>query len=418
MSTAPRTATLAAAGLSGHLDPAGAAEQVCEQALSAGLARGEASIACLFASGAHAEQLPRIAEVARARIGPKALVGVSAEGVLGGESELEDQTGVSLLALRAPGATVRPFTYDDLPAMRDADDAASIERLARAMRAGSDLRAVLLFADPFSVPMGSLLPAMTRAGAFAARNRRRPPIIGGMASAASTAGDNRLVVNDRVMNSGAVGVSIHGDVAVDCVVSQGCRPVGEPMVITGARRNIITSLAGRRALDVVKETIAELSTDDRNLLADGLLIGRAVTEYKDRFGRGDFLIRSVLGADPNQGAIAVGDLAKVGQTVQLHVRDARTASEDLAMMLDAQRLHDPPAGAVVVTCNGRGTELFDVPNHDASMISGALAGDGAFPLAGFFGAGEIGPVGDASFLHGHTVCAALFRDPAKTPGVG
>jgi small ligand-binding sensory domain FIST len=222
-------------------------------------------------------------------------------------------------------------------------------------------------------------------------------------------------------------VSLRGPVRVDTVVSQGCRGFGPTIVITKARKNVILEMGGKRALDVVRECVEALPADDKPLLERGLFIGRVINEYKDRFGRDDFLIRNVLGVDENQGAVAINELVRVGQTIRFHVRDARTADEDLAMLLDAQQLREPPLGGVLITCNGRGSRLFDRPHHDAAAVVKAFSpGRGGevlakggeeidpegpvLPLAGFFAAGEIGPVGDQSYLHGQTAVLALFRN--------
>jgi small ligand-binding sensory domain FIST len=214
---------------------------------------------------------------------------------------------------------------------------------------------------------------------------------------------------------------------VDTVVSQGCRGFGPATVITKAKKNLIFELGGRPALHVVRELVEELPDAEKKLLERGLFVGRVVNEYKDRFGRDDFLIRNVLGVEESQNAIAVNELVRVGQTVRLHLRDARTADEDLAMLLDAQQLRDPPVGAMLITCNGRGTRLFESPHHDAAAIARAFAPTRAgedlskgglpfdaegpsIPLAGFFAAGEIGPVGEQSYIHGQSAVIALFRN--------
>jgi small ligand-binding sensory domain FIST len=291
------------------------------------------------------------------------------------------------------------------------------------MGADELLRGTFLFADPFSVPMMSLLPIVNRARAAG----RIGTIVGGLASGATSPGGNALGLDGNVSRSGLVGVSLRGPVRVDAMVSQGCRGFGPTLVITKAKKNLIFELGGRRALDMVREAVEELPDEDKRLLERGLFIGRVVNEYKDRFGRDDFLIRNVLGVDENQGAIAVNELVRVGQTVRLHVRDPRTADEDLAMLLDAQQLRAPPLGGVLITCNGRGSRLFDRPHHDASAVVRAFApGIGGeakakvgreidpdvpvLPLAGFFAAGEIGPVGDQSYLHGQAAVLTLFRN--------
>jgi small ligand-binding sensory domain FIST len=240
---------------------------------------------------------------------------------------------------------------------------------------------------------------------------RRVPIIGGMASASTAPQNNLLLLDDSIMRTGGVGVTISGDVAVDVMVSQGCRPIATPLVVTSGRRNVIRELGGRRALDVVREVVEGLDEESRRLIANGMFIGRVVNEYKERFGRGDFLIRAVLGVEQESGAIVVGDSVRVGQTVQFHVRDADTAHEDLRLLLAAQQLQTPPLGSLLFTCNGRGTRLFQEPHHDAKTCADTLKGDNGtpMPIAGFFCAGEIGPIGDHSFVHGHTATLAMIR---------
>jgi small ligand-binding sensory domain FIST len=256
--------------------------------------------------------------------------------------------------------------------------------------------------------------------------RRSSPIIGGLASGSNKPGGNVLLLNDRVLRTGGVGLSLSGKIRVDSLVSQGCRPIGPTLLVTGCKGQMITHLGGRPALEALEEILDSLGPAMRERLRRGLFIGRAINEYKDRFGRDDFLIRHVIGVDKEHKFIAVADLLRIGQTIQFHVRDAATASEDLALLLDMQKLYEPPAGVLLFTCNGRGTRLFERPHHDAAAFARAFAPpmtgeqqakggtamsapSGGVPLAGFFCAGEIGPVGDQVFVHGQTTCAALFR---------
>jgi small ligand-binding sensory domain FIST len=204
----------------------------------------------------------------------------------------------------------------------------------------------------------------------------------------------------------AIGVSIAGDVDLQCVVSQGCRPIGRTLVITRAQRNRVLELGGRPAMAALEEMAATLDERERDLLGKGLLMGTVIDERNRPFGRGDFLVRNLLGVDKDAGAILVGDLPRVGQTVQFHARDAITAAEDLQLLLDAEELKERPFAALLFTCNGRGRRLFGAPDHDVRIIDDRL---GPLPMAGFFAAGEIGPVGARSFLHGHTAALALFR---------
>lgn len=395
------------AGLAEHADAVTAAERACDAVL-ASLGDGpDPDLAIVFVSFQHADLMGAIGDVAHRRLSPGVMLAVSAEAVVGGSIELEGAPGVSMLALRMPGVAVRPFTSEDLP-VGEGEEAAA-EKIATALNVGSDLRAVLLFADPFSVPLVKLLPSMSRMCRLL--GVRRAPIVGGMASAGSTPGSNGLVINKRLSRTGAIGVTLRGDIAVDTLVSQGCKPFGPPLVVTGARHNVVFSLSGQPALQALHEAIEALAPEDRRLLERGVFLGRVVNEYKDRFGRGDYLIRNVVGVDQSRSALAVADMLRVGQTVRFHLRDAVTADEDLRLLLAAQRLRDPALGVLLCTCNGRGTRLFESKHHDASLISDALAEETGVrpPLAGFFAAGEIGPIGDEAFIHGQTASAAIFR---------
>lgn len=390
-----------------------------------------ADLLTVFISAHHAESAEPIAAALRSKLGPRALIGVTGESVLAGATEAEGRPAIAAWALAGAALDLRPFTEDELPP-NPADDP---DAAAAAFGMDAHARATLLFADPFSTPVLSLLPAM-EAAAGAAGVPDAAPIFGGVASGGSKAGEHRLLIDGRVRDRGLVGVTLaatpNADVRIDSVVSQGCRPIGPDLVITKARGNAIQQLGGRPALAMVKETLEALGDDDRALLERGLFLGRVVNEYKDRFGRGDYLIRAIVGAEPTSGAIAVNDLVRVGQTVRLHLRDADTAHEDLALLLDGQKLHGPPAGGLLFTCNGRGAKLFGEPHHDAAAVVRAFAPpeagerlakagkpyaetpttdpERAVPLAGFFAGGEIGPIGGRPFLHGHTASLMLFRD--------
>jgi small ligand-binding sensory domain FIST len=234
-----------------------------------------------------------------------------------------------------------------------------------------------------------------------------------MASAARGAGGNRLALGTRVRTGGAVGAFLGPGADVATLVSQGCRPFGDPLVVTRAEHNLVYELAGRPALEqVVAQARDSLSEEEVVLLeSGGLHLGRVIDEHKDHFDRGDFLVRNVMGADRSSGAIAVGDTLALGTIVQFHIRDAATADEDLHAMVAASRAD----AALVFTCNGRGTRLFGEPHHDVRVLSEHL---GAVPMAGFFAAGELGPVGGRNFLHGFTASVALLRDHSAPPESG
>jgi len=227
-------------------------------------------------------------------------------------------------------------------------------------------------------------------------------VCGGLSSWGGAPGTNRLVLDDELWHDGAVGVRLPASVAVTAVVSQGCRPIGSPVTVTRAERNVIYELASRPALERLEEVITGLDDDERRMAAGGLHIGRVIDERRETFARGDFLIRGVLGADRDAGAVAVGDEIPIGATVQFQVRDAESADEDLTAAMTGR----DAAGALLFTCNGRGARLFGEPDHDARVVSESL---GVSAVAGMFCAGEIGPVGGQNFLHGFTASVALFE---------
>jgi len=419
-----------ASGASSGAESVRAAEAACDACLqgldTSGSGRGRVDVAFVFISPQHVAKAAEIASAVLRRLEPGALIGVSGIGVCAGPHELERTPAVSILAARLPGVTAHAFTSEDLPAVDDEPE--TLARLAEAMGVGEDHRFTLFLADPFSVPLIRLLPAMNRCRPAASPGRTQGLLFGGMASASTQAGGNALLLGDRVLRSGAVGLTLRGRLRVDTVVSQGCRPFGPPMVVTKAKGNLIFELGGRPVIDAIQEAVTSLGEGARATLAGGLYVGRVINEYKGRFGRDDYLIRNVVNVDPERGAIAVADLVRIGQTVRMHARDAVTAKEDLALLLDAQKLYDRPRGALLVTCNGRGKRMFGHSHHDAGAVVRAFAtpqggeelskpgtpieppGDDRLPLAGFFANGEIGPVGGESFQHGHTACVALFRE--------
>ncbi len=397
-SDAPVTATgpAAAAAVSGHLDTRTAATEVSGD-LQDRLA-GTCDLAFLFASFHHVAAFAEAAEAVRSTLRPRVFLATTAESVAGLDEELEGVAGMVVLAMRLPGVNLTPWSFR---ADRDGPLLGDAEALRGRLGGSHDLRAVVMLADPFTTPITALLPAVTASG-----GERPVPVVGGMSSGASQPGINVLALDGQILRGGAVGVTIGGGCEVDIVVSQGCRPIGKPIVITKARGNVIQELGGHPALEAIQEMAGSLAPEERELLSGGLLLGTVVNEYKQRFGRGDFLVRNVLGYDKQHGAIAVGDLPRVGQTVQFHARDAATAHEDLQLLLDGQQVKDPTLAALLFTCNGRGSRLFSQRHHDVRTIRQRL---GEVPLAGFFAAGEFGPIGDRSFLHGHTASLALLR---------
>lgn len=432
-----------AGGLSARTDAAEAGREAGERAAQGLLSAGAAAcdLAFVFVSEHHAERLGEVGEGVARALGAREVLGVSCEAVIAGASELEGTPGVAVLAGQMPGVTVKRFDSGDLPLgvglAEDADQEEEDDILALAESVGLERghRATVVVFDPQTTDMATMLAAMNR-GRRLLRERWGPsaegpgPVVGGAAAASGRRGGNALLVGGRVLRGGLAGVSLGGALRCDAVVSRGCRGFGPTYVVTGAKGNIIQSLGGRPALAVIRAAIDALSEDERQALSRGLMLGLAADEYKERFGPGDFLIRPLVNAYQESGAVSVPGSVRVGQTVRLHLRDAATAERDLAMLLDAQALHGPPAGVLLFSCNGRGTRLFSTPSHDAGAVQRAfadqswlLAGEQRakggsvllpatmLPLAGGHCAGEIGPVGAAgeSWLHGHTACAVMFR---------
>ena len=322
----------------------------------------------------------------RQLLDPGVLIGATAVSIIGGAHEIEEQPAISVFAARLPGARVTPVGLR-LESTPDGDAVVGWPDLDH------EPTALLLLADPFSFPVDAFLRRLDE-------DRPGLAVIGGLASAAARPGGNRLALDGDVTGDGAVGVLLDG-ADVRTIVSQGCRPVGRPFVVTRGERNFVEELGGQPALRRLQDCVTEMTEDDRALMRAGLHIGLVVDEHKPDFGRGDFLVRGVLGADQQSGSIAVGDHVTVGQTVQFHVRDAGAADEDLRALLAGAEAE----AALLFTCNGRGRHLFGVPDHDAGVVEALL---GPIPVAGAFCAGEIGPVGGRNFLHGFTASLALF----------
>ena len=260
-----------------------------------------------------------------------------------------------------------------------------------------------MLADPYTFPAHLLLDHL---------NEHAPglPVVGGMASGGIVAGRTRLITDDEILTEGAIGAILEGAHGATAVVSQGCRPVGETFAITRAERNVVFELGGQPALKRVEELYTTATERDQLLMRRGLHVGQATTELKPELGRGDFVIRNLVGVDRDTGAIAISDMAEVGQTVQFQVRDAESAREDLRAMLEPERAA-PVAGALLFSCNGRGQGLFGQPDHDVSAVRRAF---GDIPVAGFFAAGELGPVAGRNFVHGFTASILLFRNGGRS----
>jgi len=333
------------------------------------------------------------------------LVGCSAGSVIGGGHEIEDGPGVALCAAQLPGVDVEPLRLD---AGSEVDvDAAAEEWAARARGPGPDDPHLLLLAEPFGLDTEPFLAALDDA---------LPGVVklGGLASGGTRPGENALFLGGTVLRAGAVGVALRGNLAVDTVVAQGCRPVGSPMFVTSCRENVLLQVDGRPPTEVLNRLFENADPREQALFRSSLFLGIEMDPDRTEYGRGDFLVRNLIGADPETGAIAVAAPLRETQVVQFHVRDAHTAADDLEQRLarhgPGSRAGSAPAGALLFSCLGRGRQLYGAPDHDTHVFQRRV---GDVPLAGFFCNGEIGPVGGRTFLHGYTSAFGIFRP--RTP---
>jgi small ligand-binding sensory domain FIST len=372
-----------ASALSRHADAAVATGEVVGQVLEA--VGSAPDLAVLFATGSHRDVLEDVVQACQALLAPGTLIGTTASGVLAGAEEAEEGPGLALWAGRVGPVTA--LRLDTLPG-----DPPLVVGLPAELAGGSTL---VVLADPFSFDVDGLVAAL---------DERDPGIrlVGGLASAGRRPGENRLVLDDTVHDDGAVAVLLPPQAAVAGAVSQGCRPLGLPWVVTASEGRFVLELGGRPALERLSQLLGSLDPDERQLASRGLQLGVVAREVGvDEFGPGDFLVRSVLGADRARGAVAVADVVEVGRVVQFHVRDARSADADLHRALEGVA----GEGALLFTCTARGTSLFGVPNHDAAVISEAVTP----ALAGMFCAAELGPIGGRNAVHGFTASVVTFR---------
>ncbi|MGD9694993.1 MAG: FIST N-terminal domain-containing protein [Thermoleophilia bacterium] len=387
------------AGLSRSGDPRTAAGEACAAA-RAGLGPGPApSLVVIFASPALCEDAEGLLAEVHRHLAPEELIGAMGEAIVGAGQEVEDGPALSVWAARLPGTEVIPFHLVARPLGEGSLGVLGWPDAVADAPAGN-LGPVIMLADPFTFPADGLLGELNR-------EPGAPVVIGGLASGGRRPREHRLFEGARVLDEGAVAVALRGG-AVRTVVSQGCMPIGPEMVITAADGSRLEELAGMPALSKLEEVVDALDPAERRLAAQGLMAGLVIDENRPDYLRGDYLIRAIHGGDGESGALIVGENVRVGQTMRLHVRDADSAHEDLVLALRGARdaLGDASAGgALVFSCNGRGTRMFSASHHDAATIADELGG---IPAAGLFCNGEIGPVGGKSFLHAFTATMALF----------
>jgi len=384
-----------ASALSRKTDTEAAVRDLAD-AVRAQLGEGAIHLAFVFFSPHHSEKADLIARMIREELAVDVCLGCSGEGVIADGEELETAAALTLWVGCLPGVRLLPLRLS----FSQVQDQIQMPGWPEPSTESSTF---ILLADPFTTPMHDVLSVM-------AERYPNGQAIGGLAGGGRGPGDNRLLKNGELFDGGVVGVQLAGSIAVRTVISQGCCPIGERYVVTRAEQNTVFELGGKPALARLQEVFESLEGPRRRNAHRALHIGIAIDEHRSRFERGDFLVRNLVGADQEAGAIAIGDLVQEGQTVQFQLRDAKSASDDLHVLLAADRTkhRNPPLGALLFSCCGRGEGLFGHSHHDSKVVQERV---GPIPVAGFFAQGEIGPVAGKNFLHGYTASVALFSRP-------
>lgn len=360
---------------------------------------GMVDLVLLFSTAHFEDELSDVVERVGAAFPSAVLMGCTAEGTIGYDKELEHVPSMSLLAASMPDVLIRPFHVVQQQ-LESAEAQLDWEHLVGTSPESKPI--FVAIGDPFRFDIHGFVERINEVFPGA-------PLVGGIASAGHEPRQNRLMINGEIVREGIVGVAMTGRLDVGTVVSQGCRPVGKPFVITKGERNVVLELGGRPVLEQLQEVLIGLPDEDKKLANQSLFIGRVIDEYKGRFTRGDFLIHNIIGVDRISGAIGIAGHARIGATVQFHVRDADSADQDLRAMLTPQE-NSGVCGAMLFGCNGRGTHMWSKPGHDVGVLRELL---GDVPLAGFFCGGEFGPIGGKNFIHAFTASIALFREPRK-----
>jgi small ligand-binding sensory domain FIST len=353
----------------------------------------------VFASQHHIFHYGMILPLLQERISPQVILGCSAGAVIGGGLEIEQRPGLSLTAIRLPQVDHRLIhvTQGELPALDGSPqpwrDLVGIDP--------ADEPQLLILADPYSIDTGKLLQGLD----YAYPNS---PKIGGLASGSQGPGGNAIFLDQQIACEGAAVLAFTGDIAIDTVVAQGCRPVGQPMRVTSCEGHLLQELDDGPPIAKLQALLGELSEKDQELARNALFLGVVMDEMREEIGHGDFLIRNILGMHQESGMIAVGTQLRPGQTVQFHLRDGAAAGREVETLLEKyqNRSEERPVGALLFSCMGRGYALFGEPDHDSRCFREKVA---PVPIAGFFCNGEIGPVAGQTHLHGYTSAFGIFR---------
>ena len=333
--------------------------------------------------------LPLIADRLREATGVEHWVGTIGFGVMvGGREYFETPAMVAMLGV------LPEDSFRILPTVDTPGDALPDNVMNWAGRANPVLG--IVHADPRNAYIGDILNAITDdTDAF---------LVGGLTASRG----KQAQIADRLTEGGVSGVLFGEDVRVVTGLSQGCSPVGDIHEITKADENIIAELDGRPALDVFREDIGEVLS--RNLervsgyIHAALPIAGAESDSDSGDDSGDYLVRNIVGIDPANKLVAIGERISAGDRVMFVRRDGPAAAEDLDRMLAdvTRRAEGTPKAALYYSCVARGPNLFGPDSDEMKAVQAVLGED--VPLVGFFANGEI----SKNRLYGYTGVLTLI----------
>jgi len=366
--------------------------------LRARLHAQEVSLGLVFMSPKFFPHAQQVLEILRVHAQIPLLAGCSSSGVIAGAEEIESAGGLVLSLYSLPGAKLKVvrFTQEQVEAATDKNYWPVETGIAP-----GNVNGWLAFIDPFHMDAEAWLRSWNE-------NYSSSPVYGGLASGNFPEPLTQIYLDGEVLEEGGVAIAVGGEVALSGVVAQGCTPIGETWTLTRVEQNLIRHIGNRPAYAVLAETVNQLSPAEQQQARGNLFIGLVVNEYLEDFHRGDFLVRTLIGGDPNSGVLAVGALPRAGQTIQFQRRDPASASQDMNDLLENAQKNLAGTtiyGGCLFCCTGRGKNLFGRTSHDAGLVQDHF---GPLGLAGFFCNGEIGPIGEKNFLHSHTAALALF----------
>lgn len=382
--------------------------ETAQQALSQ-----PADLGLVFISSAFSSEYSRLMPLLQEQLNVSTLIGCGGGGAIGNGAdgnvpqEVEGLPALSLTLAHLPDVAIEAFhlLQQNFP---DLDDPP--ERWTDLIGVFPEAQPqFILLADPFSAGINDLLSGLDYAYPGSAK-------IGGLASAGMGNSGMSLFCNFKHYQEGTIGVALSGKIAIETIVAQGCRPIGQPYRVTQGESNVVLEVQSEQANEMAEEPqtplvalqnlLKLLSLEDRQLAQHSLFVGLARNEFKQDLDLGDFLIRNLIGVDPRAGAIAIGDRVRPGQRIQFHLRDATTSAEDLEMWL--QQRCRPASGALMFSCLGRGEGLYGQVNFESKLFNRYFQD---VALGGFFCNGEIGPVGTSTFLHGYTSVFGICYQP-------